>query len=737
MHIQTSLNKYICSGALGLTCMASILPAVSYEMDAPGLNQEQHITYAQEGVRIKVTDPQFPYGQIEIIANGMRWDQITNEIFLTGNVSILHPEYTMRATHLSFNLSKQEGQAFDAELHVMKNGKRIVISCERIEISPKTFVLSQLQTNSGHGSLFHLKAANITVRRADEPHAHRSGITAQIDDITIKHPRFKIGAVPVFWFPVLYRDYRLDYPWTKLELGHESDRGAYARAWIGFDMPRIGDFSSNLRMRMDHYELSGKGYGPELKWNSATIGKGSAYWFRMDPEKLLIDTDGGFPDFNDLAFNNLYDKMSGTVIERRQAEAWEFEHQTQFNGGAWYLRYADLPNAIDGTLDSDQFRADHHEDIMEQQPIARQGLNASWQTALLSIDYQRAVQAFEDSRLADKNHAFQFTLRPWQITRQLHQYAQLEIAQFETNDVGISGTPHSEAWRTHAKVGLQLSDWLPRWGYDLDLGIKHLGYQQMTLADTDENDSGRHVLFANLGVKTRVVGSFESGLSHTFKPRIAFLYHADAHGDDLPFYNVGDNDHVLTEDQQVIEIILENEIRKNVRYFQMENAFRFAVRDEDRKFIDESGNSIEGEDAFLGVDNNFSGKPYPQFLLSGDMDYNGVTRTWTTLDARMHYNANEHLALSWKVARTPASSDTVAYWQHEPAIHIQANRYDVNYKLILREGGDAVDGFQLAFDRKMIDGSLGLAFELDRDLNGNVSDRRVEFYLRIGSWGGL
>lgn len=737
MQMQPTLKKIFYSGAFGVSMMTSILPAVSYELDAPGLNQEQHITYAQEGVRIKVTDTNFPYGQIEVLANGMRWDQETDELFLTGQVRILHPEFTMLASHLSFNVSKQEGQAFDAEIHLMKDGQRVVLQCERIEISPKTFQLSQMTTNSGHGSLFHLKAADITVRRADEPHPHRSGITAQIDDITIKHPRFKIGAVPVFWFPVLYRDYRLDYPWTKIVLGHESDRGAYARAWIGFDMPRLGDLSSNIRMRADHYELSGKGYGPELKWHSTLAGKGSAYWFRMEPEKLLVDTEGGFPDFNDLAINNLYDKMSGTQVARRQAEAWEVEHQFQFHGGAGYVRYADLPPAINGALDSDQFRADHHEDIMDHQPLARQGFNTSWQTDLVSIDYQRAVQAFEDSRLADKNHAFQFTLRPWQITQQLHQYATMEIAQFETDDAGIAGTPHSEAWRIQALAGLQFSDWLPLWGYDLDFGIQHLGYEQMTISDVEEQDSGRHTLFANLGLKTRIVGSFESGLRHTFKPRIAFVYHARAHGDDLPFYNVGDERHLLTEDSQILELSLENEIRKDVRYFQMENALRFAIRDEDRFFINEAGTEVKGNDAFLSIENNFSGKPHPKLLLTGDADYNGVTRTWTTLDTRLHYDANEHLALSWRLTRTPENSDTAAYWQHEPAIHIKANRYDVHYKLILREDGDDIDGFHLAFDRKMIDGSLGLAFELDRDNNGSVNDRRIEFYLRIGSWGGL
>ena len=723
--------------AASLIGLCPLLSALEYELDAPNLQQNEYIRYATDGIRMRINDPDFPFGQIEIIADGMRWDEENGNVFFTGNVVVLHPHYQLRATHLGYNLTEQRGEAREVTLHAHKDGQRIELSCERISVDPKKFQLFRMHSSGGHGSLFALNAADITIRRADEPHKHRSGFTAEIDDIIIKHPRFKIGSVPVFWLPIAYRDYRLDYPWTKFEIGHEKDRGAFIRARIGVDLPRMGDLSSTLRFRSDHYELSGKGLGVESFWTSKTLGKGSFYWFQMDPEKLYTDIDGGFPDFEDLALNNLYDKMGGTVIARRKAKSWEFEHKTSFSGGAAYLRYAHLPNAIDGSFDKDQFRADHHELVMEEQPIARQGLGASWSMKYLTIDYQRDQQPFEDSRLHDRNHALHIGLTPISITEHIHSSAGIHLEQFEKNDAGKTGTPLSETWRFRGQLDLRASQWLPQWGYDAIIGLKTLSYYDVLIEDIAIDDNNTQMPFGEFGLKTRLLADFENGLQHSFVPRIALAINGKAEGDDLLTYNTGDGFDDLQEDRQFVLISLDNAIRWRGRNMNMLNELTYGIRETDRRYNDENGIEQIGPDSFVRSENSIDGSPHPDWSINAEFDYDGRIRDWVKIDASVNWKINEHLSFGLQNSLIPETNNEPEYWQLEPSIKIKANRYLIDYSVTMRDDGEPIDSYQIGFTRTMVDGSLSMTLEVDRDEDGELVDRRIDFSIAVGSWGGL
>ncbi len=724
-------------GLLALSAAGTSLCALEYELDAPKLQTTADIMYCTTGLRMHIRDDAFAYGQVEILANAMRWDQKRNVLFMSGDITVLSQSYTLRADHIGFDVGQQTGEAWNVHISIRDGKNRTRISCERILISPKEFTLFGVKTDNGHGSMFNVRSSRIRVRRADTAHPHRSGLTANIDDITINNPRLQAGAVPFFWLPIVYRDYRLDYPWTHVEFGHESDRGAFVRAWIGVDLPRMGDMSSMIRLRNDHYELSGRGLGVEYDWKSNTLGTGNLYHFKMDPEILYSDTNGGFPDLDDLAFNNLYDKMHGTRVTRRTAEAMEFEHLAKIPHGALYLRWSDLPQSITGALDHDKFRADYLETQMQENPMARQGLSAAWSSPLVDIAYDRALQPFEDSRLADKEHGLHLSVTPLQLFDNIHLESDLWLEQFRIEDAGITGEPLSEAWRLHGAIALRSSSWFSEWGYDSRLGIEVLRYEDSTINDLAQDDAQSSMLIAEFGIKTRLVAQFASGLRHKFSPRLGFEFATEANGDDLPTLDVDDDRESLDDDLQLITVSLDNTLSKAHRSIRMYNKFRFGTRDIDRRYYDENGDEQEGPNSLVDVENTVNGKLSSNISINAEFDYNGLIEDWSKFDVSLNWLINERVRFSWQSNLVPESSNEAAYWQHEPHVYLKANRYSIDFATTHRDRGNSIDGFQINLTRTMIDGQMLIGYDEERDQNGDVIDKRVNFSIALGAWGGM
>lgn len=720
-------------GLIALCSSSTALFGLEYELDAPGIYTEEDILYCTAGLRLHVTDNTFPYGEVEILAGGMRWDRKNNMVFLSGRIAVLNAQYQLYASQLGYNLGTQSGEAWDVRLHVINQGRRKRLHCDYMRFTPDAITFKGIRSDNGHGSLLGLNAGEIHIRRAAKPHPHRSGITAKIDDITIKHPRLKTGGVPILWLPVLYRDYRLDYPWTKFEIGHEQQRGAWVRARVGIDLPRLGDLSSSIRLRNDHYELAGQGYGVESFWSSPRLGRGAFYWFKMEPEKLLGNTRGGFPDFADLDFDNLYDSMSGDVLNRRDAEAWEFAHKSSIPGGALYLRWSALPQSISGAFNEDRFRADYLELQMQQEPLARRGLGLAWAYQALELNYDNALQPYNDSVLADRRHSLQLSLPTHQILGALHGDASVQLEQFYLRDAALSGEPLTETWRISSQAGLRASRWLSAWGYDSRLGLEALRYENTTLQDISIDDSNALMWTVDLGVKTRLQATFANELQHRFIPRIGLEYRSEDHGDDFSGIDVGDERHVLEADQQNLVLGLDNTLQHRERFFRMRNMLRFGLRDDDRLF-DDNGNSRRGPDALVEIENTISGRPLASLSINAELTYNGLRRDWDTLDLHTEWTVDPAVQLGWRSVLIPAGISNDEYWQHESQLRLHTNRYQLDLTAIHREHGDAIDGYRAVISRTMIDGTLGIILDMQRDDNGDLVDRSISLSFALSSW---
>jgi hypothetical protein len=95
------------------------------------------------------------------------------------------------------------------------------------------------------------------------------------------------------------------------------------------------------------------------------------------------------------------------------------------------------------------------------------------------------------------------------------------------------------------------------------------------------------------------------------------------------------------------------------------------------------------------------------------------------------------MALRYAGSLIPETTTTPVEWQHRPGITAIANRYRFDGDTTFRPHGAGIDQWMIQLTRRMVDGDLSLTYELVRNNEGMIYDRRfgIGFSMTLGGTG--
>ncbi|MHC5068634.1 MAG: hypothetical protein ACYTF0_08595, partial [Planctomycetota bacterium] len=215
---QLALLTSLLTPVMGVE-MLTQASARPWQIDAPRLTYDDGVTSAHSGFVVHTSDGWQLHG------NALRYDQVAGDCYGHGDILLVipgadGPGLRLEAEWIGFRQpgDPQQRRAEATNVRVwLGNGARL--HCDHVDIDHERIVLSGVRGDSGHGGILGLAMSELVIGPRTRPAADRDGIERHVADITIWHPRLKILGLPIMYLPVLYRDFRLDYPWTRYEAG--------------------------------------------------------------------------------------------------------------------------------------------------------------------------------------------------------------------------------------------------------------------------------------------------------------------------------------------------------------------------------------------------------------------------------------------------------------------------------------------------------------------------------------
>jgi hypothetical protein len=457
--------------------------------------------------------------------------------------------------------------------HWSPQGRFMRLTAPSLHMTKEEIRLTEVAIDAGHGGTFGLKAGTVVIGLREEQAPDRNGIARRAKDIYAGNLQLTAASVPVFWLPALYRDYRLNYPWTKYEFESSRRLGYGVRAWIGFDVPTSCDckdeangakarwYDWHLRVlgRGDWYQNAGSGQGAELRWANHDLGKGRFLWFGMDEtvfaprsEEYALQQGPITQGRKDVI--SLYTGRNPEPVAERNATVFDMEHRASFTGGGVSLRYTVLPDADPITPDptdpalsrerrsaNERFRDDFLAQDLNTRPAARQGAAVTWSFPgmTLTADTDQNPNRYMDATERDLGLFLRIPsislLGPinwggkadWEILRNDG------IQQNYPGHYWTETSAERLLWRSH----LGLNQWIGPIGLDARGGVDGLSYTNYRSETWQRHDPtaplpppGSHLRTDRDGLAIRIaevenssqgimVPTFDAGLSTRFEGR--------------------------------------------------------------------------------------------------------------------------------------------------------------------------------------------------------------------------
>ena len=388
-----TFSHILCAGTLAsLPCVCLFGADIEYHI--PEAQFKNKTLYAGNGFvfEAKNLNPDHGITGFSAIGEALKLSHNERVVFATGNVQLTVPEtnwqggrsLVITCDDLHYDLDAGTAIANNASFNWYTGNRRYRITCATLTIAPNAITAHEAIFHGAHGSIMEMSSKEIVIGLIPPDRPERAH--GRLEDITMWQPTFRMGGVPVFWLPVLYRDFTRDYPWTRYEFGYSKRQKGWIDGWIGSTLPRFLGFSGHAQARYSYYDNQGSGYGLGWYYSHALLGMGGITWFRM-PNEQVFDQDGR------------------TLLEERDAQALDWEHQAKIKNVSLYARYSDLPDAsaLDEELDTnEQFRADYLADDLKYKPLARQGVTASWASSYVALvadtEYQPNDERTETER---------------------------------------------------------------------------------------------------------------------------------------------------------------------------------------------------------------------------------------------------------------------------------------------------------------------------------------------------
>lgn len=646
-----------------------------------------------------------------LMGNAMRWNQATSDIYATGEILLTSPGLRLEAEELGANSELETGRFSNATLTLVAGNRRLRLTVGEGTFTPDRFELHDVYLDSGYGGLAAIRAERMVIARYREPREWRDGAARNLKYIIAYGVRMYIADTFVMGSPYLIRDFRQDYPWTRYEFGLSSRQGAWIRGWIGGDIP-AGDYRVKLRGHYANYARAGEIFGGRVMATHDRFGRTEVSAHLMPSEEVRRSNDGG-------------------VLVERRASTVDAEHQVAIPGGGIYARYVRLPEPDPGQPMDERFRNDYLEDDLDHRPLARRGVAAAFSLAPFSIAIDSDHSASDDLEEFDRELGVQIRIPGFLTIGSVHAQggAMLEKLRSDAQDTNVDRF----SWDTQLR-----SEWWGDVGIGTlwELGWEGLGYYNPTQADADLEDISAGVPVARFEARTNWQATFENGITHSMIWGLGYEWRGTRRGTGVfPDLGFGDSLADLDSDRRSLTLDLDTTVSGPFASFSASIETRWALRDQDRFYTDDNGDRQRGQNRLQSVEVSASGSPFPTLVLDADIAWDGLRDRYETADAGAAWIVHPRLTLrggaNW-IEADSIDDDPDGTWTGDIGGSIYANRYRLDVDVELLEAFGRPTKLAIGLQRQMVDGGIGLVYEVTRDTDTNEIEHNVSFAFTVG-----
>lgn len=233
---------------------------------------------------------------IHFEANEMEYSQKTQIITATGNVVANQSSYTFTSDFARYDMAKQSVIAWNNVRFKDKAGNLIGAdeinysatdgSAELLEgngmFGPWLFATKKITRDAGGNFL--LERAKLSACEPNFDRYHLFGYRVRVipgKRLTVQNALFKIGKVPIFYFPYYYRSLGEKYLAFQFYPGQSNSEGFFTKTLWGYP------FFENTyeKLYLDFMSKRGIGWGGELNYNNNDNVKGSLFAYRVEDQK--------------------------------------------------------------------------------------------------------------------------------------------------------------------------------------------------------------------------------------------------------------------------------------------------------------------------------------------------------------------------------------------------------------------------------------------------------------------
>lgn len=638
-------------------------------------------------------------GNQRLLGDALRWDRRTAELFATGRILLTRPGLRLHAEHLGGRGTPQDatrqgpplerGEAWQVRAWLLGAGRDLRLHARHCRYDPEQAVFEQVEGDGGHGALLALAASRITAYLRDQPATDRKGIERSVAGILATNPRISAGGIPVFWAPLLYRDFVLDYPWSHYRYRYASRQGNSIEALLRYPLPPLLGWHADLTGIARFHERNDHGFGGRARWRKPGRGAGEALWFGLDEEAVR--------------------RSKHQVLEHREAHVADFAQRLAFPGGGLYARWTRLPDADAGVPWDERFRADYLEADIEHRPFARRGIAAAWSLALGTLTADIDTRPHPQAPGSERNGAIGLTIPGVQLLGPLHIEAAGEHAWLHAPD------DNDRAARQHYRAGFNASHWFDCGiGFESALGLRGNNYEELRLAGEAVDDVHYLVPYADATAKLRLQAHFKEDWTHVITPALGLEWFGKRSGEAPPPVAFDDADD-LDEDLRLLTAGLESSLAHKRVVLQLDLETRWLLRDEVRR----GEQLVRGE--LLDAKLQATGHPSSALSIDANATWDGIADQWRAFDATVAATIAKRVTLREKAVWRSRTER----WEHEPELLLRGNRYTLGAGVQINDTTTReIDRLEIEVLRRMVDGEIGLGYELGYD----VDDERTHSF---------
>lgn len=652
------------------------------------------------------------WGDHLVVADAARVAVDGDELYASGHVLYRRSGLRLTAARLGLRPQVKVGQAWEVESDVVFQGRMVHLSAATVELTPDALIFRQVNVNGGHGGIIAFRAPRVVVHLREPPPGQENDESARIKGVEMIGPSAHLVGAPIFWLPWMYRDFRRGYPWTRVRFGHSGRLGSWGRFWTGSDLPEVSGWRTGIDGRVDAHSRAGRGGGVRGYWAHDTWGKGKAEWYGLATETVR----GG--------------ELDKEALDERKASTFDASHQIDLGAGALSGRWMKVPDGdtrVPNPTDNAEippdlrFLADYMPEELATRPIPRRsavGVYSNRHVAF-AVDIERRVHPYIDT--TERWHGEQMVVAPIQLVGPVHLGA--DAWAEDLHRIYHDTNANRFRFDGYAAAGHWFSSGI---GLEGSTGIRGLDYHRGQLVGVSQEDAARRVNYANGYVKLRLEDTYGE-IRHNIIPRVGIQVISEGVGDLLPDYGFLDAREKLEEDKRFGVLGVDTALVAGRTLFHADATSRWALRDEERFYTNEFGDTLFGPSRLVDVTIHADGSPISWWSLTLDAVYDGRPRAWDSFNGTTWINALPWLSFT----ETTTFVKNPYSWTNAPGFGLIANRYRLDTTLSLRPEGAAIDAWSWKLLRRMVDGDLTLGFELVRDVDGVLFDRRVSLGFTI------